>query len=409
MNVVVKPPLSVADGLLMDVARKIQLSRTKHETAVSHYIALCEYVDREGSPLHGKVVECYPGGSFATGTAVASKVSKNQHDVDVVIELDCPPTSDPAVMLQTLFAAINGEEGSRYHGKVKLNSRCVTVEYDDNTTVDLMPVSRFTNAEPRAGNLFHFKVETNEKYHKPVNPWGFAKHFNDNVQEDREFYEAFAGRRMLVEALQERAETQPMPDHAPMEEKSSRVVALQLIKRARDIVYRKRPGRKPPSIVVAALALKAGPPQRSLIDEVIAVATFVRNFLVSEASAKRRARVFNPAYKPDEFTDRWPEDTEAQMLFAGDLRRLTVSMHRLKNEDLSLEEIKNELQDWFGETAAQYAVEGYLDSRRGEAQERKLRFTPSGRVITGIGASAALAGRAAAKTNTFEGGGSLPE
>ena len=81
-------PPSAADALLMDVARRIQLSPTKHDEAEQHYQALCAHVDRPDSPLHGKVIACYPGGSFATGTAIASRVSKDQHDVDVVIELD---------------------------------------------------------------------------------------------------------------------------------------------------------------------------------------------------------------------------------------------------------------------------------------------------------------------------------
>ena len=93
MNVAYPGPwaqISEADALLMDVARRIRLSKTKYETAETNFRALCQHVDREGSPLQGKVVECYPSGSFATGTAIASRVAKNQHDVDVVIELDVP-------------------------------------------------------------------------------------------------------------------------------------------------------------------------------------------------------------------------------------------------------------------------------------------------------------------------------
>src|SRR6185369_2802540 len=106
------PELSEADALLMDVARRIQLTPTKHEIATRNFRALCEHVDREESPLHGRVVECYPSGSFATGTAIASRVAKNQHDVDVVMELDVAPNSPPATILGLLFEAINGEEGS---------------------------------------------------------------------------------------------------------------------------------------------------------------------------------------------------------------------------------------------------------------------------------------------------------
>ena len=98
MNVAYKgpwPKVSEADALLMDVARKIQLTKTKHETADRNFRALCQYVDRDESPLHGLVIECYPSGSFATGTAILSHVKTSQHDVDVVIELNIAPTTAP--------------------------------------------------------------------------------------------------------------------------------------------------------------------------------------------------------------------------------------------------------------------------------------------------------------------------
>ncbi len=56
------------------------------------------------------------------------------------------------------------------HGKVRQNSRCVTVEYSDGTTVDLMPIARISGPD-RAGHLFHYKHETGESRHKRVNPW----------------------------------------------------------------------------------------------------------------------------------------------------------------------------------------------------------------------------------------------
>jgi hypothetical protein len=45
----------------------------------------------------------------------------------------------------------------------------VTVTYDDGTKVDLMPIARIPGPE-KAGQLFHFKEENGESYHKPVNP-----------------------------------------------------------------------------------------------------------------------------------------------------------------------------------------------------------------------------------------------
>ncbi|MCK1634610.1 nucleotidyltransferase [Bradyrhizobium sp. 162] len=395
---------------MMDVARRIQLTKTKHEIAETNFRALCQHVDREGSPLENKVIECYPSGSFATGTAIASRVAKDQHDVDVVMELEVAPNAAPKVILSVLFDAINGEPGSRYHGKVTQSSRCVTVEYGDGTTVDLMPIARISGPE-RAGNLFHYKRETGETYHKPVNPWGFAKHFNDHVDFDPAFNDLFKARRLLVEGkLVEKADTQPMPEHEPIEEKSARVVALQLLKRNRDIVWRSpsRKGRKPPAIALAAMALGAGPVHASLLDEVIAIASHMRARLMETSGPRGTLQIFNPAYPPDEFTDRWPEDKTAQDLYDGDLRRLIVDLYKLRNENLSLAEQQEVLKRLFGETAASYAIESKLDADRREMDANRMHLSSTGKVVAApavVGSATSIAARPA----TREGGGELSE
>jgi hypothetical protein len=405
------PKLAEYDALLMDVARRIQLTKTKHEIAETNFRALCQYVDREGSPLENKVIECYPSGSFATGTAIASRVAEDQHDIDVVMELDIASNSAPKDVLDLLFQAINGEKGSRYHGKVKQNSRCVTVEYGDGTTVDLMPIARIHGPE-RAGNLFHYKRETGETRHKPVNPWGFAKHFNDHVDYDPAFHDLFKGRRVLVEGrIVEKAETQPMPEHAPIEEKSARVVAVQLLKRNKDIAWRapSRKDRKPPSVALAAMALDAGPVHLSLLDEVIAIANHIRTRLKETNGPRGTVQVFNPAYPPDEFTDRWPENKAAQDVYDGDLRRLIIDLYKLRNENLSLAEQQEVLKRLFGETAAAYAIESTLDARLREMNANRMHLGNTGKVLGAAAAAIAGSGSTAARAATREGGGELSE
>jgi hypothetical protein len=409
------PRISEADGLLMDVARSIQLSPTKHEIADRNFRALCKHVDREGSPLHGLVNECYPSGSFATGTAIAAQVKKDIHDVDVVIELNVNPLSPSELMLGLLFDAINGVPGSAYHGMVEQKSRCITVTYADGTKVDLMPVARIGNEPERVGNLFHFKKETGEAYQKVVNPWGFKEHFNSHVEEDPAFYDLFKGRRVLVEGERFfKAETQPMPEHAPLEEKSPRVVAIQLIKRARDIAFRQKGRgamRKPPSVVLAAIALDAGPVQPSLVDEVISVANAIRKKLLEKDALTRTVTVCNPAYPADVFTDRWPEDERAQDMFSDDMRRMIIDMYRLRNERLSLPEKTELLKRVFGESVASRAIESQLDAGRHEMEAGRFNVGPRGAVLGAVAAPAVIGlgtRTAAAKVGLREGGGPLP-
>jgi hypothetical protein len=413
MNVPYKgpwPTLSDADALLMDVARRLQLTPTRHETADQNFRALCKHVDRVGSPLHGLVIECYPSGSFATGTAILSHVKTSQHDVDVVIELNVLPTAAPASILQALYEAINSDPGSRYYGRARKNSRCVTVTYEDGTTVDLMPIARLAGRPERAGHLFHHKGA--DQYHKEVNPWLFKEHFNAQVEYDPVFHDLFKGRRLLVEgAMKAEAETQPMPDYVPTEEKSARVVALQLLKRNRDIEFRataRKDMRKPPSIVMGAIALEAGPANSSLVDEVINVANTIRNRLRDKSGPRGVVHVVNPPHPADVFTDRWPESAAAQDLYDSDLRRLVVELHRFKNNDHSLADRKEVLQRLFGESAASYAVNSLIDSRRLEMEAGRMHVAPTGRVLNpaAVAAPAVIATTrtTAARAATREGG-----
>ena len=189
-----------------------------------------------------------------------------------MLEVDVAPDADPEWVLDILYGAIRGEPGFRYHGKTERNSRCVSVTYAEGVTLDLMPVSRTPDGQPRAAVLFHYRAaepgRAEKRFHKPVNPWGFADHFNAVVPDDP----AFAHRARLLReeltrqrfgdarpTLEEKAETQPVPAPVPVEHKPPRVIALQLLKRFRDRRYRKldHAGRKrPPSVVLAALALE---------------------------------------------------------------------------------------------------------------------------------------------------------
>jgi hypothetical protein len=215
--------------------------------------------------------------------------------------------------------------------------------------------------------------------------------------------------------MMEKAETQPMPDHVPIEEKSPRIVALQLIKRNRDIVWQQpariNKMRKPPSVALAAISLEAGPVKTSLVDEVIGVANAIRTKLKDRSSPRGTMVVRNPAYPEDVFTDRWPENITTQNQYDADLQRLILKLYRLRNDSLSLADKRELLEELFGETAAQYAIESLMESRRHEMDAGRLRVGPTGKIAAGVAAPAVVGSprESAAKTGTREGGGSLPE
>jgi hypothetical protein len=395
------------DGLLMDVARRLQVPPSKHQEAVNHYKGLCRHVDRQGSPLENKVRENYPSGSFAIHAAIYSKVKSAAHDVDVVVELDISEHSDPSAVLDTLYRAIKGEPGSEYYDLVvERNSRCVTVTYRDGVTVDLMPVVRIPSGPERSAWLFHHKQETNAKMLKEVNPKAFSDFFNANVGTSETFASQFGSRRLLVEGdVAEKAETQPMPDHLPLDEKSPTLVALQLLKRFRDVQYRpasRKHLRKPPSIVIATLALESAAAGDSLVEEVMRIARFFIARIRAAESLGQKVVVVNPAHPADVFTDRWPEERSSQQLWQADLERLVAKLQKIQINLFDPEVAKRELTALFGETLAKHAIEEHFRGQNELAKTGRLGLTKTGSVapvLTAPAIASSLLVPARANTN----------
>lgn len=391
-------PIDPVEAALMDLARAIQLTPTMHAEATRRYDALANHVDRTGSPLEDKVDEVYPSGSFAIHAAIRSDISRDQHDVDAVLELAIGINTDPEEVLDELYQAIVSTTNETYRGlKVERNSRCVTVHYRDGVTLDLMPVVRLVDKPPRVANLFHSKPEAGEVYTKEVNPSGFAEHFNTSVELSAEFARRFDQRRLLVEGatfadqysqftVLEKADTQPMPEHMPLDQKSPRVVALQIMKRFRDKRYRKHDDhkgqRKPPSVAMAALALDAPPTSSNLTDEVIAIATAMRNAIVLADREGRLVEVRNPAHLPDVFTDRWPEDRSAQRLWAADLRHLVEALSELRRKGFDPVGAKGVFDDLFGQKIGTRILEDHFRVQNRAIDEGRAGMTPDGRPIS---------------------------
>lgn len=375
---------SVADQLLMDVAYKIQLTPSDHGEATQNYLAVSSYVDGTGSLLEGKVLLIYPSGSFGIGAPILGKIRAHKHDIDVVIELDLPENSDPEWVLTLLEKSLDRGPGSRYHKMVKRNSRCVTITYADGHTLDVMPVVRRARiATERVSQLFHWKKETRESYHKDVNPKGFTKHFKAHVGTNDIFMKRFGNHRLAVVA---KAETEEFPEYEGLDQKSPRVVSLQLLKRARDISYRSNlfsRKRKPPSVVQAGLALEAGPIlSPSLSQELLNVATYIRDTIRRCESQGILLDVRNISYHPDCFTDRWPANNEAQSVYRQDLDGLIEDIHELRST-ADVEKQNKILVRLFGENAATYAINSF-SKRLGQARA-------AGKTIVGAGGAVSVA------------------
>ena len=399
------------DVMLADVAVRIQLSPTDYHKAVQHYDTIAEWVRREESPLHGLVDLVYPQGGFAIGATVARHSTDDEFDIDGMSQLNLSADVDPELPLALLHEAIRGGVGSSYHKMTERKTRCITVNYDG-MHLDLTPTIRLWAREERTGFIFHSKPnEPHQRARLYANPFGFCEWYKGETPADEAFGQFFEKRsleyaRTLAQVM-EKADADPVPDQEPAYRKSRAVIALQLIKRWRNLAYdrRHRNLRRPPTILMAKYVADHANQTRGLAEELIHQVE--QMIVILEVADGLGKRVFerNPRCYEDILTDRWPENGADQRIFLGELRVFAAKLYRLR-EGAALPEMQRILAELFGERPARAAIDHYIGQAAEDRATGNTVHMPGIGRIPAVGAAVATAAPSivrATPRNTFFG------
>jgi hypothetical protein len=405
------PNAPVGEILLAGTAIRIELPPSQHRLAVERFEAVRNFVEREGSPLRDRVRIFYPQGSMAIRATIKSRKRSDGYDIDIVAELILAPQTQPGLVLDLLFEAINGPPGSQYHGKVERQTRCVTVYYADGMHLDITPTILLDASDPRRSWLFHAKAEEPAAAHRRLlmNSFAFCGWFNDRTPIDLDFAKAYAVKANALDEAKAEADVIPVPDHCTVEGgKSATVVALQLIKRNRNIRYAGRSGRMPPSVMMAKFSGDAAAPGSSISGALFAITELALANLEDADRTGRLVDIRNPACVDDRFTDRWPDDAAAQRTYIADLKLFRQQLEALMSDRYTLPQKQDLLTKMFGEGPAQSVVEDYAASLGRAIQSGQRRIAQTGRVmpIAGVAAPAVVrSSPAQARPHTFYGPG----
>ncbi len=358
---------STLDVMLADIAVRIQLPPSDYQKAVDHYEAVSDWLDRPDSVLHGRVELMYPQGGFMIGATTARHTTEADFDIDVVAQVDWGPQVDPEAALSTLHKAIRGEPGSRYYAKAERKTRCSTIHYDG-MHLDVTPAVRLVGLNEKVSCIFHSKPSDPSvpKQTLFANPYGFGEWFNIRTPADEIFATYFEKAsldydRMRLEVLA-KADAEPVPPQMPIYRKSRALIALQLIKRWRGLLYdRHYPNRRmPPSVLLALYVGQHANQTRTLADELIHQVESMIAILVAAERFGSLVHEVNPTCEQDVFTDRWPGTDSDQRIFLKELRGFVHELRRLQ-EGVPLQEMQRILEGLFGERPAREAIRKFAD------------------------------------------------
>ncbi len=393
----------LGDILLADIAIRVQLSPTQHRLATERYKTLDQWIQREDSPLHGRVEATYAQGSMSIGATINSRVTDDEFDIDAMTQLRLPVDTEADLVLDSLFDAVRGEKGSRYSECTSRRSRCVTVSYSDGMHVDLTPAIRQVGTPRRQSLIFEHKRSHRSDAGSSLiaNPFGFAEWFKGKLPDDHDFSRWFTDRVEAHEASVLAA--QPVPPPEGVDQKSRAVVALQLLKRWRNVQHEERAGRRPPSVVLSKLvaenAVEAASRGPGLLPVLLCLARAILRDLDCAQSRRQCIHVANPVCPEDILTDRWPGNLKAQEAFISDLKNFVAGLRAFQRSP-DLEERRKILVRLFGEAPALKAIEPHSRA----IPRGPVGVTSTGGIIVG----AAVAANADCRTvphHTFHGDG----
>ncbi|MBB3862849.1 hypothetical protein GGQ88_004152 [Novosphingobium hassiacum] len=386
------------DAILAEIAVNLQLPPGLHIKAVDRYEAVCRYIDRPGSPLQGRVSSFYPQGSMAIDATISTRGTDDEYDLDAVAEI-MGGNEGPEALLDLLEQALQDYPVSRIERK----TRCITLYYADGMHLDVTPARRRALKE-KEGVIAHAKQGLpSEHRYVPMNAYGFCAWYNERTPIEERFAIAL-NRELYVKHgfAFDAADVEEVPDQTPLIVKSVTTVALQLIKRHRNILYADASGRMPPSVMLSCHAGHAAVPGMGLADMVIRQARWTARAIDQTARQNKLLDVPNPEFYEERFTDRWPENQSQQQHYARALLALADGLQAVRERGMQLEDLQDWLREQFGQRVVTRSVDAYNKRLGQQVQTRQHGYTRTGglftpaapAIITGASALAPVAARA---------------
>ncbi|MHC5234404.1 nucleotidyltransferase domain-containing protein [Brucella sp. LJL56] len=393
------------DGLLAKIAFILQLPPSFHEKATDRYKAVREYLEGTAA-FQDQIEHFYAQGSMAIDATISTRGTEDEYDIDIVAQLGGRfLTMSPLEILKELERSLNGYRGMR----AVRQTRCVTLGYADNMHLDITPALRDVGTAERQSRIMHAKGPNTsaDDDEIPMNAFGFAQWYKDRTPFELRVHEAFKRRWQDEGILSTRAdaEVDEVDEQADFVVKNTATLALQLLKRYRNIIYAGRSGRMPPSVMLAYYAGLMAMPGLRLSDMLIRICEAIVHDIEVAETKGMLLHVENPCYSKDIFTDRWPSDRSQQVGFSNDLKSLLEGLRRARKGLLMPDALRDWLRETFGDLVVTEAVRRLSEATGKSVRESQQSYTRTGAFIlpTATGASPAMASPVSATKHTFFG------
>ncbi len=394
------------DRILAEIALSTQLPPSLHKKAGNRYGSVRAYL--EANPeFEGQIEHFYPQGSMAIDATISNRGTDDEYDLDVVSQLGSRfHGMKPLAILLTLERALEDYPVQ----KVVRQTRCVTLYYADRMHLDITPALRVPQTQERESLITHARgpLASADDRFVDMNAFGFACWYRERTPLEYRLAKAFHDHWLNLEGgrIRADAEVDEVPDQCEFTVKNMATLALQLVKRFRNIRYASYQGRIPPSVMLSYYAGMAAKPDSTLSDMVIRLSSWIIGEIEQASLYRRRLHVVNPVCPDDVFTDRWPETLADQDEFAGHLKDLVAGLEAAKRGVMFPDRLMSWLRNGFGDRVVTKAADRMAQEIGAGVQASQHHYTRKGGLLlpgAGVVAAAASPGIVQARPHTFFG------
>lgn len=377
----INPFLDPTDRYLAEIAFTVQLPPSLHAKADGRYAATRRHLEASTFFANG-IEHFYPQGSMAIDATISTRGTDDEYDIDIIAQLSPRYRRlGPLGVLKALEDALSDYPVQ----EVIRQTRCVTLVYGDRMHLDISPGFRDVDTKERCSHIMHAKgpSHSEEDYEVPTNAYGFAEWYKERTPVELAVQEAF--RRKWEDHLQVQADADvdEVPDQTPFVVKNMATLALQLLKRFRNVRYDQlgRKGRMAPSVLLAYYAARSATSGQTLTDALLNLCALIIRDIETASMLDRKLSVRNPTHYDDVFTDRWPDSVRQQDEFASDLRTLVEAIKTLRSERTDPIEIPGILKRLFGEYVVTDSIRRLAKATGSSIQGATQSYTKKGGLL----------------------------
>lgn len=356
------------DKMLRKIAKEIEISKTEHEKAVKSYNAVGTFLDNNIPQYDIKVV---PQGSFRLGTVIKPITDEDEYDIDLVAIIDHKFLS--AKELKNIVGdALKSSD--RYSEKLVEGKRCWTIEYSESSKyhMDILPTMMSdTYSTNKELTMTHKEDEKSDYEFRQTNPEAYYDWFIERMEEER--------KRLKEEyAIRNKLEIVDVPEY---EIKTTLQVAIQILKRYRDIKFKETPDIKPISIILTTLMAKVYTGKESVYE---LIEKFSKEYMMHiEKDENGNIIIRNPVNENENFADKWPKYPERREAFFKFMIELEQDL--VTNKILLEGNIREQADFYkklFGENMVNRAYENIANETRSEREKANIYLKENGNITS---------------------------